>query len=222
MSEQNQVKVWDIGVRLFHWSLVALFVISYLSGDEQETLHVWSGYAIIALLVFRIIWGFVGTRYARFSDFVYAPGAVIEYLKSLASGSPKHYLGHNPAGGWMVIALLVSLSLATWSGLKLYAADGHGPLAQDISLIASAYADGREDDDDDDAKEGMEGRSVVMAGENGEEENPEEEYWEDIHELFVNLTLLLVFVHIAGVAVSSYLHGENLPRAMMTGYKKKS
>lgn len=220
MSEQNTVKVWDLGVRLFHWSLVLLFVVSYLSGDEQETLHAWSGYAIIALLGFRIIWGFVGTKYARFSDFVYGPGEVSAYLKSLTSRSPRHYLGHNPAGGWMVLALLLSLGLATFSGLKLYAADGHGPLAQDISLISSAYADGRDDDDDD--ERGREGGSATMAGEKGEKENPEEEFWEEIHEFFVNFTLLLVIVHIAGVFVSSFLHGENLPRAMMTGYKKKS
>jgi len=221
MSEQNTVKVWDLGVRVFHWSLVLLFVISYLSGDEQETLHTWSGYAIVALLVFRIIWGFVGTKYARFSDFIYSPGEVLAYLKSLSVRSPKHYLGHNPAGGWMVIALLASLSLTTFSGLKLYAADGHGPLAQnsDLSLISSAYAE--ENDDDDDDEYGVEGESAKMAGKEGKEENPEEEFWEEIHEFFVNFTLLLVFVHIAGVFVSSYLHGENLPRSMLTGYKKR-
>jgi cytochrome b len=203
MATVNTVKVWDLPVRIFHWSLVACFAIAYVTGDDLETLHAWFGYAIAALILFRLVYGFVGSKYARFSDFVYSPENVVTYLKSLSSGSPRHYLGHNPAGGWMVMVLLVSLALSTWSGLKAYADEGHGPLAAatDIALISTAYADSDEDDEHD--------------GKSGEED----EFWKEVHEFFVNFTLIMVFVHIAGVFVSGRLHQENLVKAMITGEK---
>ena len=204
MANSNTVKVWDLPVRIFHWSLVVCFAIAYLSGEELETLHAWFGYVVGALISFRLVYGFVGSKYARFSDFVYSPAAVIAYLKSLFSGSPKHYLGHNPAGGWMIIVLLVSLAVSTWSGLKAYADEGHGPLAAaDVSIISTAYAD------NDEEGEGQ------MSGKQGEED----EFWKEVHEISVNFTLLMVFIHIAGVVVSSRLHKENLVKAMITGKK---
>lgn len=201
MSAAKAIKVWGLPIRIFHWSLVASFVIAYVSGEELETLHAWSGYLIIALIAFRLVYGFTGSKYARFSDFIYSPTTVVSYVKGLFSGSPKHYLGHNPAGGWMVVVLLVSLALSSWTGLKAYAEEGHGPLAtNDISLIRSAYAD---DDHDHNNKSGKH----------------EDEFWEDTHEFFVNFTLLMVFVHVAGVVVSSRMHRENLIKAMITGNK---
>jgi cytochrome b len=200
---ENTVRVWDLAVRIFHWSLVVFFTVSYLTGDELDTIHAYSGYVVLGLVAFRLVWGFIGTRHARFMDFVYGPARVREYLKSLLTRHPKHYLGHNPAGGWMVIALLVSITLTGISGLKLYGIEGHGPLAgngPDISLVSTAYADDERDD-----KEG---------------DKPGEEFWEDIHEFFADLSVILVFIHIAGVLVSSMLHGENLVRAMVTGNKR--
>jgi len=210
MNQQNkqQALVWDIGVRTFHWVLVIMFTTSYLTGElleDDKSWHAYSGYVIVTLLVLRIIRGFVGSPHARFSDFVYGPGAVVGYLKSLLNGHPQHYLGHNPAGGWMVVLLLVFLLFSCLSGLKLYGLDGHGPLAaSDISLISSAQASG--DDDHGDNHE--------------EKESPEEELWEEIHGFFTTTSLLLVLIHIAGVIVSSRLHKENLVRAMITGRKE--
>lgn len=204
---QAEIKVWDIAVRVFHWTLVVAFVTSYLTGGEETPVHFYSGYTIIGLIVFRIIWGFIGSRHARFSDFVYAPKAVLDYLKSLRTASPRHYLGHNPAGGWMILALLASLTLTTASGLKVYGLEGYGPLAQsapDIAVITAAQAD----DDEHDASGEHDGDEAA------------EELWEEIHEFFANLTLALVIVHILGVIVSSKLHGENLARAMVTGRKR--
>lgn len=211
MADSNTVKIWSLPVRVFHWSLVAFFVISYLTGDELETIHAWSGYIITALILFRLVYGFVGSKHARFSDFIYSPAAVIGYLKSLLSGSPQHYSGHNPAGGWMVIVLLASLALTTWSGLNAYAAEGHGPLAAatDMSLINSAYADSDEEEEDE-----HNGKPVT-----GKEGAEEDEFWEEVHELCVNFTLLMVLVHIAGVVIASRLHKENLAKAMITGEK---
>lgn len=206
MNESATIKVWDPLLRLFHWSLVVSFAIAYLTGDEEGELHVLSGYVVSGLIAFRILWGIVGPRHARFSDFVTGPGKVVAYLRSLASGKPQHYLGHNPAGGYMVIALLIALAVTCYSGLAAYGAEGHGPLAAGTSLpIASAYAD--EDN------EGMENDHEGMEG--------GEDAWEEIHETAANLTLALVFLHIAGVVVSSRLHRENLVRAMITGRKNK-
>ena len=115
----STVGVWDIGVRLFHWSLVVLFTLAYVSGDDDASrLHAWTGYAIIALLAFRLAWGLVGSRHARFADFIYAPRQVLAYVKDMAGGHPKRYLGHNPAGGLMIVAMLVMLAAVSWTGLK--------------------------------------------------------------------------------------------------------
>lgn len=204
MSLENKktVKVWDIFVRLFHWSLVVAFVVAYLTGEDESQWHIYFGYVIGGLLVFRLVWGVVGSQYARFSDFVYAPSTVVAYVKSLALTSPRHYLGHNPAGGYMVLALLFMLVVTTMSGLKVYGVEGRGPLAGDveIALISQAIAD---DDKHED----------------GHDNEAEEEFWEEVHELSANLTVFLIFLHIAGVFISSRLEGENLVKAMITGRK---
>lgn len=104
------IKVWDPFVRIFHWSLVVLFAVAFLTGDEFEWLHLWAGYAIAALVAARIVWGFVGTRYARFSSFVRGPRAVASFLKQSIRLEAPRYIGHNPAGGAMVLALLAMLA----------------------------------------------------------------------------------------------------------------
>lgn len=198
---EKSVKVWDPFVRIFHWSLVALFITAYFTAEESESAHALAGYAISGLLIFRIMWGFVGTEHARFRDFIYSPREIAGYFKGLISGSPKHYLGHNPAGGLMVIILLIGLSATCISGLKAYGVEGHGPLAGNL-LVSAAYANG---DDDEDENRG---------------EKKGEKFWEEVHEVFVNVTLILIAAHIAGVVASSYLHKENLIKAMITGRKE--
>ncbi len=198
---KREIRVWDPLIRIFHWSLVLAFGIAYLSGDEENNLHLYAGYAVFALIGFRILWGLIGTRFARFSNFVYSPGSVIKYIKDSVAGRPKHYIGHNPAGGVMIIALLLSLGGVTYSGLKVYAIEeGAGPLAQqstEISFIKSAHADADE-----------------------HEEHEEEEFWEEIHEASANFVLFLVILHIAGVFIVGRLHDENLVKGMITGNKK--
>lgn len=123
------IKVWDPLVRVFHWSLAAGFFTAYLTADEWRKLHVYAGYLIAGLVAFRVVWGLVGSRHARFSDFVAGPRAVGRYLQQLLQGRSPRYLGHNPAGGAMVVALLVFLAGTAFTGMVLYACDGHGPLA---------------------------------------------------------------------------------------------
>lgn len=104
------VKVWDPIVRIFHWTLVACFVIAYGTGDEVERVHVAAGYAIAGLFAIRILWGFVGPRHARFSKFIRPPREVLAYLRDVALLRAPRYIGHNPAGGAMIVALLVALA----------------------------------------------------------------------------------------------------------------
>lgn len=169
-----EVKVWDPLVRIFHWSLAALFLGTYLTGDEIEWMHIRMGYAIAALLAFRLVWGVIGTRRARFTDFVKGPRTVFAYLTSLAAGRAPRYIGHNPAGGAMILMLGVSLIGSCVSGYLMSADPLWGA-----------------------------------------------KWIEEVHEAFAHLSLGLVVLHVAGVVVSSVLHGENLIKAMITGRKKQ-
>ena len=201
------VSVWDPVVRIFHWSLVLFFAIAYVTGEEEGWLHDWSGYIVLGLVLFRLVWGFVGTRYARFASFLFSPRETLGYVRSMFSGHPRRYLGHNPAGALMVFALLVSLIGTSWTGILLDQSEGGAAYAERGVLLSVAQADdddryGHDDDDDD------------------HERGEGDELWEELHEFFANFTLLLVFLHVGGVVVSSVLHGENLPRAMVTGRKR--
>ncbi len=113
------VKVWDVWVRIFHWSLVALFAFSFVSGDEWKTAHIYSGYAIAILIAFRVIWGFFGSQHARFGNFLYSPAAVLRFLVESGKMRAKRYIGHNPAGGAMVVALLLMISGISVSGYMM-------------------------------------------------------------------------------------------------------
>lgn len=113
------VRVWDLFVRIFHWSLVVLFAIGFATSDTSESLHIAAGYGVLGLITMRIFWGFVGSRHARFSDFIFRPKTVLGYLKDAPRFRAKRYLGHNPAGGAMVFALLAALLVVTGSGVMM-------------------------------------------------------------------------------------------------------
>ena len=130
MYEQDQVKVWDPLVRLFHWSLALSFFVAYVTEEDLLNLHVYTGYVVLGLVAFRLLWGLIGSQHARFSDFIYRPDTVLRYLKEVATLRAHRYLGHNPAGGMMIIALLIMLVLTGLSGLALYGGEEYsGPLA---------------------------------------------------------------------------------------------
>jgi cytochrome b len=113
------VKVWDPLVRVFHWSLAALFVVAFVSGDEIEALHLVAGYGIAVLVALRLIWGVVGSPNARFSDFVRGPSAIIAYLRAMVRGEPPRHLGHNPAGGAMIVVMLALLTAQCATGILM-------------------------------------------------------------------------------------------------------
>lgn len=207
MDRPETVKVWDPVVRVFHWSLVAAFTIAYLSADEASALHTWSGYAVLALVLFRILWGFIGSRHARFSDFIYSPSVILTYAKDTVFGGPKRYIGHNPLGGLMILFMLTSLLATGLTGLALEPETeetaAFTPTDRAVAFITSAYADRGREEHEKERERGWEGG----------------EAFEEIHEFFANLTLLLAFIHIAGVILESLVHGENLVRAMFSGRK---
>jgi len=190
VSRQNagQVRVWDILVRVFHWSLVASFSIAYLTEDDFLSLHVAAGYTILGLIFIRLIWGFIGSRHARWSDFIKPPSEIIAYLRDAIRFKAHRHIGHNPAGGAMVLALIVSLIMTVITGLAVYGGQElSGPLASLLSNIPPGWA-----------------RQL-----------------KDVHEVFANLTLLLVVLHLVGVAFASLQHHENLVRSMITGFKQR-
>lgn len=217
-GKPDWITVWDPVVRIGHWVLVAGFLICYLTEGEPEWLHVNAGYAVAITIILRVVWGFIGPRHARFSDFVRAPGEAVTYVKGLLSGSARRFIGHNPAGGLMALAMLASLGATTYTGMAMLAEEGKGPLASvtgpaapiQVAVIGSAQADDDEDDEHEYGERGETGGGHSEAG----------EQWEEVHELFANITLGLMVLHILGVIASSTAHRENLVRAMIHGRKR--
>lgn len=141
VQSKAEVRVWDPLVRVFHWLLVGGFFTAYFTEDESWILvHSYAGYLVLGLLLVRLLWGFVGTRHARFSDFVVRPAAVAAYLRSVITLNPRRYLGHNPAGGLMIVLMIASLLLTTFSGMAVYAADAQaGPLAPWLGAVGHSW-----------------------------------------------------------------------------------
>jgi cytochrome b len=135
------VPVWDIPVRLFHWTLVLLIAFSWLSGEmDWMAWHMYSGYAVLTLVLFRILWGFVGSTHARFGDFIYGPRALFGYIKTLPSRTAAKFAGHNPLGGLSVVLIL--LCVLAQAGTGLFANDdiiNEGPLFKYVSKELSDW-----------------------------------------------------------------------------------
>ena len=190
MEKASEIKVWDLFVRVFHWMLVVGFFTAYLTEDEMLGLHVWAGYLVFSLVVLRIVWGVLGSTHARFGDFVYGPRQVVRYVKQVITLRAPRHIGHNPAGGAMIVLLLMSLVMISLSGMLLFGAENQTGLLGDV---AAAF--------------GVTGEQSAEA-------------LEDVHDFFAKLTLVLVVIHVSGVLFESLLHGENLVRSMLTGRKR--
>ena len=172
-SAGPKILVWDAPIRVFHWLLVLWFVGAYLTAESERwrLAHVTLGYTMGGLVAFRVVWGLLGTRYARFGAFVRGPVRIWQYLRSLLSGQPEHHVGHNPAGAAAIVLMLLTSVAMVLTGWAVYNDRGGN-------------------------------------------------WMEELHEGSANLMLLAVAVHIGGVAVASWLHHENLVRAMLTGRKQ--
>lgn len=203
--EIRTVKVWGPFVRVAHWALAVVFLVAYAIEDDILTLHVWLGYLAGVLVAARLVWGVVGPRHARFSDFVCPPRAVLDYLADLFFFRARRYLGHSPAGGAMAIALWLGVLATVGSGLAVYGADGKGPLAGTFAAMSSPTFAAVAQADERDGKK----RKSLAA-----------KFWGKIHEALATVTLSLVVIHVAGVAWASVAHRENLTRAMWDGKKR--
>jgi len=195
MDSSDVVRVWDPLARIFHWSLFAAITSAWLSEHDWFAMHIWSGFTVAGLVGFRLLWGFIGTEYARFSGFVYGPRPVWGDLKALLVWHPNRYLGHGPAGGAMVIALLLLLSVVILTGMQLYAvAEYSGPFVAIQGAVTGVFGEAA-------------GSKYFLA---------------DLHGWVVNLTLLFAFVHVLCVVLISFALKENLPLSMVTGKKPRT
>jgi len=186
----TDIKVWDPLVRTSHWLLATAVIIAWFV-DEPLWLHTW-GYIAMALILVRIVWGFIGPDYARFTSFVRGPRVTFGYFAGLLRFSSKGYLGHSPAGAVMIIALLVMVAVTAVTGMaSLAATSGEGPLAGVITKVERANT-----------------------------EEDQELLIEEVHETAAKVTMVLILLHIAGVALASFAHRENLVAAMITGRKR--
>lgn len=184
----ERIRVWDPLVRIFHWALVGGFATAFIVEDDLLGVHVWAGYLVLSLIAVRLVWGLIGTRHARFSAFVRKPSDVLAYVRDALRLRAPRYLGHNPAGGAMVIALMIAVVLTGLSGLAVYGAEElSGPLAPMMSSLPGSWG----------------------------------HFFEEVHEVMANLTLVLIVAHVAGVIFSSLSHRENLIGGMITGLKRK-
>lgn len=139
--------IWDPGIRIFHWGLAISVTGSWLLGKFgplQMTWHFWFGYAVAGLLAFRLIWGIVGPRNARFVNFVYGPSSTLRYLRHLGNRNPSHWDGHNPLGSLSVFALLAALIVQVGTGLISDPDDyiNVGPLAKYVASGTRGWAVG--------------------------------------------------------------------------------
>jgi cytochrome b len=208
MEPTREVPVWDLFVRVGHWVSVAAFFIAYFTEDELMSVHTWAGYAVAIYIIVRLVWGFAGPAHARFSDFAYGPVKAVRYLADLIRARAPRYLGHSPAGAIMVFALLFALAGTAITGMaELAQSRGEGPLAFIVERSAVTPI----------------GEQVVATegGDDAEERGDEEESaLLELHELFANLTLVLVIFHVGGVVLASWAHKESLVKAMITGRKR--
>jgi cytochrome b len=164
--------IWDWPVRVTHWLLVFCFVGAWISADTERwrLVHITFGYTMLGLVAFRLIWGLIGTRHARFASFVRGPVSILRYARSLLGLRPRPYAGHNPLGALSIMILLGLILLTGGTGHLVY-------------------------------------------------ENLAGDWAEEMHEAAAGLMLAMVIAHIVGVIATSFLHRENLVKAMVTGRK---
>ncbi|MFZ5609739.1 MAG: cytochrome b/b6 domain-containing protein [Pseudomonadota bacterium] len=182
----QRILVWDLPIRLFHWLLVVAVSVCLVTGEAEGAAyaaHVAAGYVALVLIGFRLVWGVIGSRHARFADFLYRPAEVGNYVRGLLRGAARRYIGHNPLGGLMAVTLILVIGLAVLTGM--FGAEEGAPL---WPLPAGWGVD------------------VKALGE--------------AHEVLGNLSIVLVGLHILGVAVDYVLTRENLVWPMVSGRKE--
>jgi len=172
-KSEAMLRVWDPFVRLFHWSLVAGMAAAWFTSSIRGELHQWIGFVVAGLVIARVAWGLLAKGHARFASFVRSPATVVGYLADILRGTERRHIGHNPAGGAMILALIIFVLGTCLTGWLMTTDTWYGDDAMQF-----------------------------------------------IHSGFAYSVVALVVLHLAGVALASLRHGENLPRAMITGMKR--
>ncbi|SHI82124.1 cytochrome b/b6 domain-containing protein [Wenxinia saemankumensis] len=192
---------WDPVVRLTHWSVALAVVVNHFVTRPGSAAHVWIGWGLMALLLLRLVWGFVGPHEARFSAFPPDPRATMSHLADLVRGRLRDYPSHNPAGAAMVYALWITLAAIVGSGLVM--TGGRSPIAIAEEKAAVAAGDW----------------SVLVdnAAEEGERDRTDARIAGELHDVAANLILVLALLHVAGVVIESRALGRNLVRPMIRG-----
>jgi cytochrome b len=151
VAAREGIKVWDPLVRIGHWTLATSVVAAWLTREGNHELHEAIGYVALAVVVVRLFWGFIGPRYARFSQFVRSVPQTLRYARAVIARSEPRHVGHNPLGGWMIVALLASVALACLSGVLFttdrywgveWVEDLHEALATTVLLLAALHVTG--------------------------------------------------------------------------------
>jgi cytochrome b len=206
VASETRVHVWDPLVRVAHWALVAVFATAYLTGEtgrERSDLHELAGYATGGIVAWRIVWGINGPEYARFSSFVTGPRAALHYAFALLRGTARRYLGHEPSGGAMIVALLACLALTVLTGVTTNR--GRAPLAQGDVTVSQ--------------QQGTDGNSSVLPS-SAPQHPGASNALAKVHRVLANITFALIVFHVLGVLVACFVHRENLVTAMISGKKR--
>jgi len=199
-EQQESVRGWDPLVRLTHWGVALAVVLNGLITEDGSDIHVWIGYAVIAFLALRLLWGFLGPSEVRFSSFPPSLSAALGHVYDVLSGKRELHRSHNPLGTLIIYAMWASLIVVSATGVAMSGA----PFDVEASApISTAYAD-------EDYEE-----------EEGEEEGESAEWLEETHELASNFLLFLAAVHVAGVSFESWRSRTNLIKSMVTGERRR-
>ncbi|MDQ0316531.1 cytochrome b/b6 domain-containing protein [Amorphus orientalis] len=206
----QEQRIWDPIVRITHWLIALAILINGLITEGGSLVHIWVGYVALAMLVLRLLWGFVGTEEARFRAFPPSVSGARRHVGDLLAGQHRPHRSHNPLGTWMVYALWATLSVIVVTGLlqegTLFPPTSvEVSVAQEPTATRSAY-----EDDDGEEREDYD----------GEEHDDEEGVVAEIHEIAANLILILAALHVGGVIMESRLSGTNLAAQMVTGRRR--
>lgn len=201
---------WDPLVRLTHWGVAAAVVANGLATEEGSDIHIWVGYAAGALLLLRLLWGFIGPAEARFSAFPPSPAAALRHIRDIVAGRRTAHRSHNPLGALMVYALWAALATVVVTGVAMTGAPSISTSQAAPASMARAAPAAEADEDDEGGERGERGEGGEGGG----------EMIEEIHETAANLLFVLAALHLAGVAFETRRSGAQVVRAMVGGPRR--
>lgn len=209
MSVIEPTKRWDPIVKLTHWGVASAVVANALFTEGGSGWHVWVGYALVGLLLLRWLWGFVGTRNARFSAFPPNPMRAVRYIAGARKGQVQQHSSHNPLGTLMVYALWSCLAVIIASGIGMSGPPPANPNVREAGEAHEAASSAVRSYAEDEHEEEREEQENAESGEGGEE------VLEEVHEVAVNLLYVLIALHILGVLFETMRHGRGTVGAMI-------